>query len=243
MSLQRCALVLSVAFTGCAPESILIAESEDAAARDAAADVEAEAAVEAGPDEDAGRGGDSGTVRMDGGTSGPVLCLNDQVCGPRSFCAKQYCDDPFQMQPPQIGTCAPRPRASSCSGEFAPECGCDGVTYFNECVRLAQGVNRARKSECQRVFAQSCSATRSCSAGSFCALPGIESCDVPSTEGRCWALPSDCSATRVGDDAVLRCTTRAGAERECVSLCDAIREQVPFVWSPTCTRRPQPTFP
>lgn len=44
------------------------------------------------------------------------------------------------------GICLPRPDV--CTADFVPVCGCDGVTYGNDCNRLVAGVQKARDGEC-----------------------------------------------------------------------------------------------
>jgi hypothetical protein len=237
----RCVLVWSALLAGCAAEEILIAQSEEASVPDASLDAEvpAEAAVEAGRAE-AGQVSDAfvGPSRPDAGPIAPVPCFNDQGCpSARWYCAKQACDDPQFLQP---GICMRRSRADQCGGDFFPVCGCDGVTYFNDCLRQAQGVNKLASSECGS-RARCGPNVRTCPVYASCALL-IDSCDGPLPDGRCWAVPPDCSGSRGPDEQFQRCSPRAGAERECVGLCDAIREQVPYIWSSTCIHKP-PTFP
>lgn len=239
MSLQRTLLACSLVLGGCAPEVILVAEGDEAGPLDAGQDAdaqEAEAAVEAGRDEDALAPHSTPDAGRDGG--GFTCYGND--CPRNMYCAKPRCTEPGQVQ---LGTCMPKPRREQCDSEFAPVCGCNGMSYYNDCLRQADGVNREQDFWCS-LRATYCGFNAGpCPSGTFCALQMSPqaSCDAPATEGRCWSLPNDCSGSRSGGDQVQRCNPRSG-ERECVSACDAIREQAPYVLSPTCMRRP-PTFP
>jgi Kazal-type serine protease inhibitor domain len=85
----------------------------------------------------AGAGGDgaSGGTGGGAGTTGLCQCLNGRCCG-----SDQLCEIPTGACLTEIfpnGTCTSRPNA--CSDVYLPVCGCDDVTYANDCYRqLAQ---------------------------------------------------------------------------------------------------------
>ena len=75
--------------------------------------------------------------RICGGIAG-LPCGTDEVCDLR---------DSTCLIADLTGTCVPRPGA--CPEIYDPVCGCDAVTYSNECFRLAAGTTLAHVEECR----------------------------------------------------------------------------------------------
>jgi hypothetical protein len=159
----------------------------------------------------------------------PMRCADNDDCAPHGFCARARCDD-------VAGACEPRPVV--CADEASPVCGCDGITYWNDCVRLAAGVTAMTAGECTN-RPRACGGRRDgpqgggtdptsperCPDGTFCARLLPPSSDPgarcpPDVPGTCWALPAACPKDP-GSDRWLSC---GGPEpSQCETTCDAIR--------------------
>jgi hypothetical protein len=61
-------------------------------------------------------------------------------CGAGSFCSRITCGM-------NDGLCVPLGTTDGCATP-GPECGCDGITYYNRCVRQAAGMSLAGTGEC-----------------------------------------------------------------------------------------------
>jgi hypothetical protein len=80
----------------------------------------------------------------------PVTCAVHDACG----ASGAYCELPHSGCTDTTGTCAIRPTA--CQPDIIPSCGCDGMSYANDCERQAAGVPKWRDGACS---SQSCPGT------------------------------------------------------------------------------------
>lgn len=164
--------------------------------------------------------------------SGP-RCTSNESCGEGAFCARTACDD-------KEGRCEREP-AFCGDGAPAPVCGCDGVTYWNDCLRRAQGETGATPGECSLDAALTCNRERACPTGASCARisrRGGAPCP-PELPGVCWALPPVCGGPD-GLDRFVRCGGPGGPSgpgapaAPCVPLCEALRSGEPYTRALAC---------
>lgn len=139
------------------------------------------------PSQSGGAAGSSNTAGSSGGgDSGPTKCSVESDCMLGWQCEKQGCSD-------TEGVCVPWP--PFCPSNPAPVCGCDGITYWNDCIRLQSGARLAAFDQCR---ASACT----CEVGTDCTVPTgtYASCShlLPSGAmcghgiGACWVLPAQC---------------------------------------------------
>jgi hypothetical protein len=167
--------------------------------------------------------GDSGAAGLPnsagapgGGGSGPTTCGDDAECMPGWLCEKQGCQA-------TTGVCVPWP--VFCPPNPSPVCGCDGVTYWNDCIRLQSHARLEAFDQCR---ATACT----CEVGTDCLVP-YASCShlLPPGAmcghgmGACWVLPPHCDPS--ADSKMWReCKPPdPGETAACVDTCTAIASE------------------
>ena len=158
------------------------AETTDSGAEDSGVD---DAGVESdGSTDDAGPGDDAGDGMVCGGKEGgrcmdTEFCLYDRGCG---------FDD-------GTGICTVIPEA--CPRIIDPVCGCDGMTYQNECLANAAGVSAQADGECAPTERR-CGARLgdTCGRGEFCLYGIRDICGAADATGVCTMIPESCEPVR-----------------------------------------------
>jgi hypothetical protein len=109
-----------------------------------------------------------------------------------------------------------------------PVCGCDGITYWNDCVRRQSGALAATSGEC-RADAMPCDTGADCGvANASCArfVPKDLPCD-DAAPGVCWVAPAVCEPS--ADPLRWRqCGSGAPDPAPCIDTCEAILSECPI---------------
>jgi len=217
-------LVLSMIglLASCAVEQIRVAERVDAGTGDASEDARADDAGDATSYLDADGDADMEPDADAGRTDGGIACKSERDCDFDEYCEKASCDS-------SLGTCVSRPVLCDAKADFS--CGCDGVTYYNDCLRRASGVSSAASGQCEGGQAATCGQSQNdvCPRRAYCfkQVDTPDACSVD-TPGTCWVIPQRCEMERATNDVYGLCGNGGG----CIDLCDAIRAESPAYYAP-----------
>jgi len=144
----------------------------------------------------------------------PPRCASNLDCpSGTSYCDKPSCGSPS-------GTCVLFP-VEGCNEE-QPVCGCDGLTYFDHCLRQAAGIAAETPGPCPGLTCGGPSKV-ACPADTFCAQlggMGPGHCS-PVAEGNCWVLPAQCPPPSQGSNLWDSCPPAPG--QHCLDTCSALR--------------------
>jgi hypothetical protein len=167
-------------------------------------------------------GGATGGGSGQAGACEDMICHGNPDCPPNWLCNKAACQD-------MTGICEPRPVCLDSAP--APVCGCNHVTYWNDCLRMQAGIAASTIGECG-AGTHPCYMNGDCPPGASCShlLPPMTACGGPLTPGTCWVTPSDCSAT--GDPRIWApCAPpgSSGGSGPCVSTCKAVQSGHPHM--------------
>jgi hypothetical protein len=135
-----------------------------------------------------------------GEVKGPP-CTTNRDCRNGSFCDRPGCTG--------TGHCQQRP-ASLCGSARDPVCGCDDITYFNDCYRRQHGVSRQGGFECGTPL-RCGEGDAGCPEGAVCAHLTL-ACGEP--DGVCWVAPATCPGTVAYQD----CADRSVCRDECQAI-------------------------
>jgi hypothetical protein len=218
--------VALIAAGACLPEEILVATRQ--AASSSVASTSTAASGSGGAGGVGGAGGSGGSAEVASGTGGaggeaPTTCYDNDDCQLDQYCGKSKCTS-------AQGICKPRP--SSCDATFQPVCGCNGITYYNDCLRRQYGATVRDYGECF-FTATTCagSSNKQCIGDAWCGRLFPPGGFCPSQfPGKCWILPSVCPEPAPPGDRFKPCQG-AGA---CLDTCAAIRTELPYTKTSNC---------
>ena len=119
------------------------------------------------------------------GGRGGGTCADDEYCNylPAAMCGRADA----------TGTCAKIPKNQACDAVFAPVCGCDGMTYGNDCSASTAGVAIDHTGECESAGTCGGLLGSQCASGYFCNFPTTMACGNADGLGTCAPIPGACT--------------------------------------------------
>jgi hypothetical protein len=116
-------------------------------------------------------------------------------------------------------------------------CGCDGVSYWTDCLRKKNGVSLRSGLQCTPTVAAKCGGQiqLACPTGTDCGMQYTVStaCSLVYPEGICWKLPDTCGAVTWYN--VRSCSAQT---EQCLSKCAAIKQHVLSWYDNSCPQDP-----
>jgi hypothetical protein len=156
----------------------------------------------------------------DGGKpSPPPPCVNDGDCESGQFCERDACAD-------QVGHCRDQP--PFCDNSSDAKCGCDGVTYWNDCLRAQNAVSKDVDGTCPNGAACGGPAQTKCAnTNAVCgALFFHQDQCMQNPPGQCWVLSDTCPTDP--DTDWVSCNAPS-----CTDVCTAIRSGAQYFHADT----------
>jgi hypothetical protein len=154
--------------------------------------------------------------------------LSAKGCDDGQFC--NFSEDATCGSGDQTGTCEDLPE--TCDTVYAPVCGCDEVTYGNECDAHAKGVSVAKDGACDGGTTCGGLGGLSCGSDEFCDYPREAQCGITDQTGICAPKPTVCDAVY---SPVCGCDSKTYG-----SACEANGQGISVAATGTCEGDPNP---
>lgn len=166
--------------------------------------------IDATIDGGSGEGGTTDAVSVDGtSTDAAIICTSSGGCPPSQVCLITACDATG-------GTCV----HTSTLANYAPACGCDGISYWNALTAASGGIRVKHDGPCDGIG-------EGVGCGSTCAYKCIHrhatAAGCALSSGQCWRMPDvpDLACPSGGTGVtVANCSDPSKCLRECAAIKD-----------------------